>query len=64
MGEEGGSPHITRKTTKTYLMSPPKLFSMNIFGFVIRKNFPTSDPFDRDLVHILDSSKSLVDYIH
>ena len=45
-------------------MSPSKLFSMIIVGFFIRKNLPTSDQFAQDLVHILDSSKSLVDYIH
>ena len=37
---------------------------MIIFGFVIRKNVSTSEPFARDIVHILDSRKSLADYIH
>ena len=51
------------QTRKTDLLSPSKPFSMIIVGFVIRKNVYTSEPFAQDLVSILDSSKSLADYI-
>ena len=36
---------------------------MVIFGFFILNNVSTSETFAQDLVHILDSSKSLADYI-
>ena len=36
---------------------------MIIFGFFIRNNVSTSDPFAQDLVTILDRSKCLDDYI-
>ena len=37
---------------------------MIIVGFVMHKNVSTSEPFDRDIVPILDSSKYLAVYIH
>ena len=49
---------------KNCLITPSKPFYMIIVGSVIRKNVSTSEPFARDLVPILDSSKSLDDYIN
>ena len=49
---------------KKLFNNPSKPFYMIIVGFVIRKNVSTSEPFARDLVPILDSSKSLAEYIH
>ena len=45
------------------LNNPSKPFLMIIFGFFIRNNVSTSDPFAQDLVTILDRSKCLDDYI-
>ena len=39
----------------------PKPFLMIFFGFSIRKNASTSEPFAQDLVPILDRSNSLAD---
>ena len=36
---------------------------MIIVGFVIRKNVSTSEPFARDILPIIDSSKSLAEYV-
>ena len=46
-----------------FFYNPSKPFLMIIVGFFIRKNVYTSGLFTQDLVPILDSSKSLVDYI-
>ena len=51
------------QTRKPDLPIPSDPFLMIIVGFVIHKNMSTSDPFAWDLVPILDSSKSLADYI-
>ena len=48
---------------KPDLPSPFDPFLMIIVGFVICNNVYTNDPFARYLVPILDSSKSLADYI-
>ena len=49
---------------KNCLITLSKTFLIIIVGFVIRKNVSTSEPFARDLVPILDSSKSLAEFIH
>ena len=49
---------------KNFLIALSKTFFMIVVVFVIRKNVSTSEPFARDLVPILDSSKSLAEYIH
>ena len=46
-----------------FLDNPSKPFLMIIVGFVINKDVSTSDPFDQDIVRILDSSKYLAEYI-
>ena len=49
------------QTLKSDLLVPSEPFSMIIVGFGIHKNVSTSDPFDQDLVSILDSSKCFSD---
>ena len=46
-----------------FLNNPSKPFLIIIVSFVICKTVSTYDPFARYLVPILDSSKSLADYI-
>ena len=49
------------QTFKPDLPSPSELFLVVIVGFVILNNVSTSEPFSRDIVPILDSSKYFFD---
>ena len=52
------------QTRKPDLLTPSEPILVIIVGFVILKNFFTSELFAQNIVPILDSSKSLDDYIH
>ena len=54
---------LDQQTRKTDLLIPSGPFLIIVFGFVIRNNVSTSDPFAQYLVPMLDSSKSLIEYI-
>ena len=55
---------VARKSSRyTLILSPYEPILMIIVGFVIINNVSTSDIFARYLVPILDSRKSLDDYI-
>ena len=51
------------QTRKPDLLSPSRTFLIIVVGFVIRKNVSTIEPFARDILHILDSSRSFSEYI-